>query len=136
MVNVTLNGWLEVNGLDRKTMLLTLKKKLVEEIHEKELLIEAVSGMLEKENGGFKKLSAETKPRDVNVHEVTVDSVKEAFPEDLRPYLTISDEQSYIKVKSDYVETEIFRRISGVAKDTLGGEYVSAGKNTHFKIPK
>lgn len=119
-------------------MLLNLKLKIIAEIHERELLIDAISLMLEKENGGFKPIVTEEKPKTENVSVTlkTVDSVINAFPEDLRGYLTVSDAGTYIRVKSVYVETEIFREISDIAKDKLGGEYVSAGKNTHFKIPK
>ena len=67
---------------------------------------------------------------------VTVDSVKAAFPEDLESRLTFEDKGDKIILKPrQFLGSETFAKIASVVRG-LGGEYVSAGKGSHFRIPK
>jgi hypothetical protein len=67
---------------------------------------------------------------------VTLSSVKVAFPEDLAALLTFEDKGDMIVLKPrQFLGSENFAKIASVARG-LGGEYVSAGKNSHFKVPK
>jgi hypothetical protein len=67
---------------------------------------------------------------------VTLSSVKVAFPEDLAALLTFEDKGDMIVLKPrQFLGSENFAKIASVVRG-LGGEYVSAGKNSHFKVPK
>jgi len=58
------------------------------------------------------------------------------FPEPYSEMLTIRDEGSlwHIQPKA-FLQTEDFAEIARIVKQ-LGGSYVSAGKSSHFQIPK
>jgi hypothetical protein len=67
---------------------------------------------------------------------ITVDSVKVAFPETLQSLLTFEDKGDSIILKPQrFLGSENFAKIASTVRG-LGGEYVSAGKGSHFRIPK
>ena len=67
----------------------------------------------------------------------TIDSVQRLFPPDLAGLLYFEDTNGYILVKpKQYLGSDNFRRIASIVRDQLGGEYVSAGRDSHFRIPK
>jgi hypothetical protein len=67
---------------------------------------------------------------------VTLSSIKVAFPKDLEPLLIFEDEGDIIMITpKEFLGSERFAEVAAVVRN-LGGEYVSAGKNSHFKIPK
>jgi hypothetical protein len=67
---------------------------------------------------------------------VTVDSVKLAFPETLQSLLTFEDKGDSIVLKPQhFLGSESFGKVASVVRG-LGGEYVSAGKGSHFRIRK
>lgn len=58
------------------------------------------------------------------------------FPEDLAKLLTFSENQGSIILKpKHFLASENFARIAHIARQARG-EYISSGKNSHFKIPK
>lgn len=58
------------------------------------------------------------------------------FPEPYAEMLTITDQGSFWHVKPKrFLGTENFTEIARIVKQ-FGGEYVSAGKSSHFKIWK
>ncbi len=71
-------------------------------------------------------------------HEVrAVSDVQKAFPEDLSAMLYFEEAEDYVLVKPrQYLGPDNFRRIATIVRDQLGGEYVSAGKDSHFRIPR
>ena len=74
--------------------------------------------------------------KDQPANKATVDSVKLAVPEDLEALLTFEDKGDSIILKpKQFLGSETFAKIASVVRG-LGGEYVSAGKNSHFRIPK
>lgn len=65
-----------------------------------------------------------------------LEQIKMMFPEDLENLLNFTDEGEYIKVKPrQFLGSEYFAKIASVIR-AAGGEYVSAGKESHFRIPK
>lgn len=67
---------------------------------------------------------------------VTIDSVKATFPEDLEAKLTFEDKTDSIILKpKQFLGSETFAKIGSVVRG-LNGKYVSAGKDSHFRIPK
>lgn len=59
----------------------------------------------------------------------------EKFPEELRMRLSFFDKGSHIRVEpKHYPGNELSAKIAAVIKD-LGGEDVSAGRSSHFRVP-
>jgi hypothetical protein len=70
---------------------------------------------------------------------VVVEPIKNAsmlFPEDLKVLLSFESEEDHWLVKpKQFLGSENFSRIAAIVRQ-VKGEYVSAGKASHFKIPK
>jgi hypothetical protein len=65
-----------------------------------------------------------------------VDDVRVAFPEDLEALLSFQEKDDYIMVKPrQFLGSENFAKIASAVRG-MGGEYISAGKDSHFRVPK
>jgi len=65
-----------------------------------------------------------------------IDKVKQLFPQDLLGLLKFEDIENYIKVAPrQYLGSENFAKIASIIRDN-GGEYISAGKDSHFRVQK
>jgi hypothetical protein len=72
---------------------------------------------------------AETKLR-------SLDDVRMSFPEDLEAKLIFEDKEDYITVKpKQFLGSDNFAKIASTIRG-MGGEYISAGKDSHFRVPK
>jgi len=61
---------------------------------------------------------------------------RNVFPTELAGMLTFEDAGEWLIVKpKGFLSAENFAKIADIVK-LLGGEYVAAGKNRHFKLPK
>jgi hypothetical protein len=68
---------------------------------------------------------------------LTAADASQAFPEDLRKMLSFSEDGDCVLVKPlGFLGGGNFRKVANIVKGELGGEYVSAGKDSHFRIPK
>lgn len=69
--------------------------------------------------------------------ETTLESIQQAFPEDLAGLLVfeLTDEYALVKPRQ-YLGSDNFRRIASIVRDQLGGEFVSMGKVSHFRISR
>jgi hypothetical protein len=66
-----------------------------------------------------------------------VDGIQKVFPKDLAGMLHFEVADKYVLVKPrQYLGSDSFRRIAAIIRDKLNGEYVSAGKDSHFRIPR
>jgi hypothetical protein len=64
------------------------------------------------------------------------DSKRPMFPEPYGEMLLITDAGNYWTLKPrQFLQTSDFAEIARLVKQ-FGGEYVSAGKSSHFRIPK
>jgi hypothetical protein len=62
--------------------------------------------------------------------------VKQAFSPELQGMLIFEETEKYFFVKPRrYLGSDNFAKIASVVRE-LGGEYISEGKNSHFKVPK
>jgi len=62
--------------------------------------------------------------------------LEEKLPEDLRPLVTIEEtNEAYIVKPRQFLGTENFTKILNVIRQH-GGQYVSAGKDSRFEIPR
>ena len=65
-----------------------------------------------------------------------INDVKQAFSSELAGMLLFEESGSFVIVKPRrFLGSDNFARIASVVRD-IGGEYISAGRNSHFKVPK
>jgi len=71
------------------------------------------------------------------IHEnKSIEDIRMAFPEDLEALLSFEDKGDYTMVKPrQFLGSENFAKIASTVRG-LGGEYISAGKDSHFRVPK
>jgi hypothetical protein len=68
---------------------------------------------------------------------VTMEQVSASFPQELAGLLYFESADEYVLVKAhQYLGPENFRKVAAIVRDKLGGEYISAGKDSHFRIKK
>ena len=79
------------------------------------------------------KPSAPSVPRGLR----TIDDVQRAFPRDLAGMLYFEETSDYILIKPrQYLGSGNFAKIASIVRDQLGGEYVSAGRESHFRVSR
>ncbi len=62
--------------------------------------------------------------------------VKMSFPEDLEARLAFEEKGEYIIIKpKSFLGSDNFAKIALTIRG-MGGEYISAGKDSHFRVPK
>jgi len=67
---------------------------------------------------------------------IELEKITELFPEDLRKLLSFEEQADAIIIKPrKYLGSENFARIASIIRDA-GGEYVSLGKASHFRLRK
>ena len=65
-----------------------------------------------------------------------INGVKQAFSPELVGMLFFEEREGFVIVKPRrFLGSDNFAKIASVVRD-IGGEYISAGKNSHFKVPK
>jgi hypothetical protein len=121
-------------------------EKLIERVDELILLLNKISEDLRSVSGSIKSLAVSqiTQPvaQTATVHAVTVDKnktiqdVRMAFPEELENMLSIEEKEDYIMIKpKGFLGSENFAKIASTVRG-LGGEYISAGRDSHFRVYK
>ena len=99
------------------------------------LIASAVADALEEAAISIRKIFAE-ELEVIKRRERTLESVVQAFPKDLAELLYFEDAGDHILVKArKYLGSDVFRQVMDVVK-RFGGEYVSAGRDSHFRIRK
>ncbi len=65
-----------------------------------------------------------------------IKDVKQAFSSELEGMLTFEEKENFIIVRPRrFLGSDNFAKVASVVRN-LGGEYISAGKSSHFKVPK
>ena len=65
-----------------------------------------------------------------------IDDVKSAFSAETQGLLIFSETDTHVIIKpAKYLGSENFAKIAAIVRN-IGGEYVSAGKDSHFKVVK
>ncbi len=65
-----------------------------------------------------------------------IKDIKMMFPEDLENLLNFEEKEDYIIIKPrQFLGSENFAKIASVVRG-IGGEYISAGKASHFRVPR
>jgi len=76
------------------------------------------------------------KPQQTTGSNNDIQNVKNAFSAELANLLIFEKEDDYIKIRTKaYLTGDSFPKIAAIVRE-LGGEYISAGKNTHFRVKK
>ena len=66
----------------------------------------------------------------------SLDDIRMSFPEELEARLSFEDKGDYIIIKpKQFLGSENFAKIASAVRG-MGGEYISAGKDSHFRVPK
>jgi hypothetical protein len=75
-------------------------------------------------------------PAPVQPHKLTVEDVRKALPPELMDYLRVEEAADHIKITPrQFLGSENFAKIMESIKP-IGGFYVSAGRESHFRVPK
>jgi hypothetical protein len=73
---------------------------------------------------------------DITAKQRSPDDVRLSFPEELEARLSFEDKEDYIIIKpKQFLGSENFAKIASAVRG-MGGEYISAGKDSHFRVPK
>jgi hypothetical protein len=66
----------------------------------------------------------------------SLDDIRMSFPEELESRLSFEEKGDYIIIKpKQFLGSENFAKIAAASRG-MGGEYISQGKDSHFRIPK
>lgn len=66
----------------------------------------------------------------------SVTDIRTIFPKELENMLTFEEAGTYIVIKPrQYLGSENFAKIASLVRGA-GGEYISAGKESHFRVPR
>jgi hypothetical protein len=88
----------------------------------------------------FQASSSMSSPIAVNPTETprtrTVDDIRLSFPEELETRLGFEEKGEFIIIKPKmFLGSENFAKIASAVRG-MGGEYISAGKESHFRVPR
>ena len=132
MLEVSLVQEFDDSLTPRESGFMTVRDFVEERTREetKRLLAERVSGLEPAKTEAASIIHKPSVP-------ITVETVTEKFPQNLKGLLYFQDAGEAILIKPrQYLGTEDFKAISEIVRDQLNGEYISAGKESHFRIPK
>ncbi len=66
----------------------------------------------------------------------SLDDIRMSFPEDLESRLTFEEKGEYIIIKpKQFLGSDNFAKIASAVRG-MGGEYISQGRDSHFRVPK
>ena len=67
----------------------------------------------------------------------TIEDAQKVFPSDLARMLYFEETDEYIIIRPrQYLGSDNFAKIASIIRDQLKGEYVSAGRESHFRVPR
>jgi hypothetical protein len=122
-------------------------EKLVERIDELLVVLNRISEDLRTVSSAVKSMTTSqvkqpspkaslTVSHEIHEKKKSIDDVRMVFPEDLESLLSFEEKSDYIMVKPRlFLGSENFAKIASAVRG-MGGEYISAGKDSHFRVPK
>ncbi len=122
-------------------------EKLVERIDELLVVLNRISEDLRTVSSAVKSMTVSqvnqpspqapaTVSHEIHEKQKSIDDVRVVFPEDLESLLSFEEKSDYIVVKPrQFLGSENFAKIASAVRG-MGGEYISAGKDSHFRVPK
>lgn len=120
--------------------------EVVEKIDELLVILNSVAQDLRDVSGSLKSLvpSKISQPvatpalvkTEVSVKAKAIEDVRMMFPEDLENLLSFEEKEDYVKVQPrQFLGSDNFAKIASIVRE-MDGDYVSAGKQSHFRVPK
>jgi len=121
-------------------------ENLIERIDELLIILNSVAEDLRQVSGSLKSLAVSqiTQPAaapapvtpEVYEKKMSIEDIKTMFPEDLENLLSFEEKEDYIMIKPrQFLGSDNFAKIASIVRE-IGGDYVSAGKESHFRVPK
>jgi hypothetical protein len=122
-------------------------ERLVERVDELLVVLSKISEDLRTVSASIKSIAVSqiTQPtpqtpatvsHEIHEKKKTIEDIRIAFPEDLEKLLSFEEKDEYIMVKPrQFLGSENFAKIASAVRG-MGGEYISAGKESHFRVPK
>ena len=122
-------------------------ESLLERIDEILLVLKGISDDLRVVSGSLKSMAvsqithqAQQPPtpagHEAHERQKSVEDVRMSFPQELESLLNIEERNEYIIIKPrQFLGSENFAKIASAVRG-MGGEYISAGKDSHFRVPK
>jgi len=121
-------------------------EKLTERIDELLIILNSVAEDLRQVSGSLKSLAVSqiTQPAaapapvtpEVYEKKMSIDDITTMFPEDLESLLSFEEKEDYIMIKPrQFLGSDNFAKIASIVRE-IGGDYISAGKESHFRVPK
>ena len=124
-------------------------EKLTERIDELLIILNSVAEDLKQVLGSLKSLAVSqitqpaaatatpaTEKPEVYGTKTSIEDIKMMLPEDLENMLSFEEKEDYIKIKPrQFLGSDNFAKIASAIRG-MGGDYVSAGKDSHFRVPK
>jgi hypothetical protein len=139
---------MSIKDLEGKSMSEEKEKveKLTERIDELLIILNSVAEDLRQVSGSLKSLAvsqitqpaAAPAPATPEVYEkkMSIEDIKTMFPEDLENLLSFEEKEDYIMIKPrQFLGSDNFAKIASIVRE-IGGDYISAGKESHFRVPK
>ncbi len=75
-------------------------------------------------------------PPEAGAKQRSLDEIRMSFPEELEARLSFEEKGDYMIIKpKQFLGSENFAKIASAVRG-MGGEYISAGKESHFRVPK
>jgi hypothetical protein len=113
----------------RIDQLLTILKDISEDLTD-------ISKQLKAERGAPASAPTPSAPAPSAAGMRSIVDIRSAFPKELENMLFFEDAGTHIIIKPRaYLGSENFAKIAAVVRGE-GGEYISAGKESHFRVPK
>lgn len=113
----------------RIDQLLTILKDISEDLTD-------ISKQLKAERGAPAPAPTPSAPTPSAAGMRSVTDIRSAFPKELENMLFFEDAGTHIIIKPRaYLGSDNFAKIAAVVRGE-GGEYISAGKESHFRVPK
>ena len=116
-------------------------ERLLERIDEILLVLKGISDDLRTVSASLKSMAVSqithppTQPS-APVSRESLQDIRMSFPEDLENLLNFEEKPDYIMIKPrQFLGSENFAKIASTVRG-MGGEYISAGKDSHFRVPK
>ena len=117
-------------------------ESLLERINEILLVLKGISDDLGTVSASLRSIAGSQITSPVGRHQAVVshegqkslEDLRMSFPEELEGLLNFEDRTDYIMIKPrQFLGSENFARIASTVRG-LGGEYISAGKDSHFRV--
>ncbi len=106
--------------------------KLTEDLRSVSMSLKSLSG----NQVSVMPVQAPATPPSLSSKPRSTDDIRMSFPEELESRLSFEDKADYIIIKpKQFLGSENFAKIASAVRG-MGGEYISAGKDSHFRVPK